>query len=523
MTDGDGAFYRAFVSYSHRDGGFARSLHRRLETYALPRRLVGRPTRWGPAERRGAPIFRDREELPAAEDLSTAVRDALARSRALIVVCSPDAAASPWVSREIELFRALHPDRPILAALARGTPAEAFPEPLRRGATEPLAADFRPTGDGSRLGLLKLVAGVVDVRLDELIQRDAQRGLRRVTAVTAAAVAGMLAMGALTMFAFDARSQAESQRAEAEGLVEYMLTDLRPKLEGVGRLDVLSAVNARALRYYGDQDLRRLPPASLMRRARVLHAMGEDEDKRGDSERAMADFKEARRSTAALMDKAPDDPEAVFTHAQSEYWLAYVDLSAGRTAAARKGFLTYLGLAQRMTALAPSSPRYRRELGYALGNLCTVDLQEPVDAAGAVRRCEAALAAIEQARDMGVGGAIDEDLINRHAWLADAYRAADRTEDAFVQRQLQGEILDRLVAADPRNMDLKQSWVGLQRAQASLEYALDRKADALSRLRKARDVVKAMHAFDPANTEWTKLADKIELSIAYLEKPPTTQ
>lgn len=256
------AHYRAFVSYSHRDQAFGRRLHRRLERYAVPRRLVGRLTPRGPTPKRVAPVFRDREELSAAHDLSAEIREALASSGALIVVCTPNAAASPWVAREIELFRELHPDRPVLAALAAGEPVQAFPRSLTvaGGApVEPLAADFRREGDGARLALLKLVAGVLGVRLDELVQRDAQRRLRGVMAVTGAAVAGAVAMSGLTTYALVARAEAQRQRAEAEALVEFMLTDLRDRLKGVGRLDVLTAVNERTLAYYRDQPLEDLP------------------------------------------------------------------------------------------------------------------------------------------------------------------------------------------------------------------------------------------------------------------------
>ena len=78
-TAGDNDRYWAFISYSHRDAAFGRRLHRKLETYALPRRLVGRRTAQGTVPKKLAPIFRDREEFAAAHDLSTEVRAALKR------------------------------------------------------------------------------------------------------------------------------------------------------------------------------------------------------------------------------------------------------------------------------------------------------------------------------------------------------------------------------------------------------------------------------------------------------------
>ncbi|TAM94430.1 MAG: hypothetical protein EPN40_11830, partial [Rhodanobacteraceae bacterium] len=50
--------YRAFISYSHRDKAWADWLHRSLETYRVPSRLVGTTTAHGIIPRRLDPIFR---------------------------------------------------------------------------------------------------------------------------------------------------------------------------------------------------------------------------------------------------------------------------------------------------------------------------------------------------------------------------------------------------------------------------------------------------------------------------------
>ena len=48
--------------------------------------------------------------------------------------------------------------------------------------------------------------------------------------------------------------EAKRRRVQAEGLIEFMLGDLRKKLQPVGRLDVLDAVGEKAFAYYAAQD-----------------------------------------------------------------------------------------------------------------------------------------------------------------------------------------------------------------------------------------------------------------------------
>ena len=84
--------YWAFLSYSHTDKKWGDWLHKALETYRVPRRLIGKESREGGIPERVYPIFRDREELPVSSDLGSNINEALGESRYLIVICSPRSA-----------------------------------------------------------------------------------------------------------------------------------------------------------------------------------------------------------------------------------------------------------------------------------------------------------------------------------------------------------------------------------------------------------------------------------------------
>jgi tetratricopeptide (TPR) repeat protein len=519
-VDNDGKYW-AFISYSHKDAAFGRRLHRRLEGYALPRRLAGRSSN---LPRRLTPIFRDREELPAAQDLSAEVRAALAQSRALIVVCSPAAAISPWVAREIELFRALHPGRPILAALREGEPKDALP-PLLRLKTEagediePLAADFRTGRDGWQLGLLKIVAGLLGLGLDELVRRDSQRQLRRVTAITVTAILAMLVMTVLTAIALNARDEAERQRREALGLVKFMHTDLRKELSGLGRVDLLGAVNTQALQYFNSQS-GLLPPEMAAQRAQILQAIGEDDESHADRQgEARALFREAWATTNTQLAEMPYNVDRIFNHAQSEYWLGFDDYSRGNYAAARERFETYRQLALRMIAVAPNDPRYRRELSFAEGNLCAVALKPPKDAALALKLCLAALAHMyEAANGKPKPTGIAVDLSDKESWVGTAYYANGDNAHALEHFLIQGRMLDALMQSDPWNTERRSEWIALQRSLVRIAVAQGHADVARERLEKALKLLDEMIQMDPANSDWTYKRKKIETELSNLNR-----
>lgn len=169
--------YWAFISYSHKDRRAAERLHRAIEGYRVPARLVGKPGVGGEAiPRHLAPVFIDRAELASSPSLAETIRSALSDSRFLIVLCSPSARGSTYVEEEILEFHRLGRKPQVLAVISDPGPGHAvediFPRPLC-GDDEPLAADIEK--DGFNNAKLKLIAGILGIGFDQLKERDRKR------------------------------------------------------------------------------------------------------------------------------------------------------------------------------------------------------------------------------------------------------------------------------------------------------------------------------------------------------------
>lgn len=484
--------YSAFISYSRRDEARAEWLQARLETYRLPRRLAARPTVPALKPDRLAPVFRDRSGLSAAPDLEHALDTALGASGHLVVICTPAAAESGWVNREIEMFHATGRGASILPALFDGDETNAFPPALRRNdvgdAITPLAADFREIGDGPRLALLKLLAELAGVPLGELVGSDDIRRHRRLAAVAGGALAGMTVFAGISAYAFAAKAEAERERAKSEQLVEALVTDLRAAVKPMGSLDLLDKVNEAALGYFGGQSVDDLPDAALGQRTRLLIAMGEDELARGRPALAEVHFAEAQRAASARLATDPDDPDRMFELGQAEYWLGYAAWEGSKPYAAKAHFDRYAQIARSLVARDPDRSDWQMEAGSADINLGMISLRQTGDGAAAER---AFLRALGHFRAAAKGMPPDRILVgeieNCLAWLADALRVQGKSEDAKYRRLEQLSLLESELARTPRDMALQSAHISARLALARLDSdagaaaALERlHADALA-------------------------------------------
>jgi hypothetical protein len=214
--------YWAFISYSHADEEWAKWLHKSIETYRVPRKMVGRETANGALPKRLFPVFRDRDELPGASDLGGKIQEALKTSRSLIVICSPKSAVSKWVNEEVKAYKSLGRADHVLCLLTDGEPnaapdsgmLECFPRAVRfqvgadgeiiEEPAEPIAADARPGKDGKTNALFKLLSGMMGVGYDELRQREKQRQRERRLRLSSLVVAALVLVSATYVAVADA-------------------------------------------------------------------------------------------------------------------------------------------------------------------------------------------------------------------------------------------------------------------------------------------------------------------------------
>jgi eukaryotic-like serine/threonine-protein kinase len=360
--------YRAFIAYSHRDQVWARWLHRALETYRVPRRLVGKMTESGLVPARLLPIFRDREELPSATDLSRKINDALEQSTSLIVICSPAAAASRWVNEEVRAFKRLGRADRIFCLIVAGEPnashlegheaEECFPPALLSAAgmnTEPIAADVRHGMDGKFNAKLKLISGLLGVGFDTLRQREHQRRIRRLTAVAIASMAVMVVTVALGISAFVARNAAERRQKQAESLIDFMLGDLNDKLTKVQRLDLLEAVDDKAMAYFKSQPSGDSTGEAPMLHARALRKIGSVRLDQGHLQAAMESFQAASRIAAALAGAAPGDVPRQVQYAEILGFIGVTHWRQGKLDEAQKAFEAAQEVLQRVRPQVPGA------------------------------------------------------------------------------------------------------------------------------------------------------------------------
>ncbi|WIG56280.1 MAG: hypothetical protein OJF61_002068 [Rhodanobacteraceae bacterium] len=537
--------YRAFISYSHRDTAWADWLHKALETYSVPSRLVGTTTAHGAIPRRLNPVFRDRDELASATDLGHKVNEALAQSENLIVICSSASAASRWVNEEVLAYKRMGRASRIFCLIVDGEPnatdlpgrgaEECFCPALRfqldangqptSERTEPIAADARPGKDGKPNAKLKLIAGMLDVGFDALKQREQHRRMRRMAMLTTTALAVMAVTIVLAIAALIARHDAviaqqaaERRQKQAEGLVNFMLGDLTDKLTQVQRLDIMQSVDDKAMEYFQSLPTADATRVALTQRATALTKIGYVRLNQGHLPEALASFQAAAKLAAGLADAVPTEIAPQLQHARILAFIGQTHWLQGHLDLAQRSFDAARQLLLRFEPRAPSDRGLQFEL-----EMIDNDLGHVYEARG---RLDQAASAYRNALELSqrlvaaqpdkadwqseLGGAhnnlgklalLQGDL----ATAIDEYTADDRIESA-------------LSARDPRNNSQRSAMLSVRAILGRTLALAGDEPTGITDLGTAVRIAGELVNVDPNNTDFQDVLALYSIQLARLQR-----
>lgn len=163
----------AFISYKREDEKWAKWLQKKLEHYQLPVEIRKQNVEFAERPRH---VFKDTTDLSGGV-LEKAIKAGLESSKFLIVICSPRAAQSPWVCKEVQEFIDLGREEYIIPFIVEGEPysneigKECFPKALLSLAGDRELLGININENGRDIAYIKVLARLFDVRFDTLWQR----------------------------------------------------------------------------------------------------------------------------------------------------------------------------------------------------------------------------------------------------------------------------------------------------------------------------------------------------------------
>jgi hypothetical protein len=231
--------------------------------------------------------------------------------------------------------------------------------------------------------------------------------------------------------------------------------------------------------------------------------MGEDDEKRGELGLALKKFEEAHRTTAAVLAQRPNDPDAIFAHAQSEYWVGYGSFLNNDLKAGIAGAEGYRFSAKQLKRLEPDNPHFDMEVGWAENLMGVISLYGLKDLNAAEKQFLVFRSIFEDVvRKLPNNYEASSALAVSHSLLAETYQLQNRPTDALAERQKEKAILIKLFSQDARHSDLWRVSLIRSRNIASLQMDRGKIRAANWYLKQAENWSDQLLQLDPLNVEW---------------------
>jgi tetratricopeptide (TPR) repeat protein len=337
----------------------------------------------------------------------------------------------------------------------------------------------------------------------QLMQRWAKRH-RIAIAVAGAAMVVLVVVAVVSVRrilaerrATDRQSElARQARGDAEDLMSFMLTDLRDKLQPLGKVKLLDEVATKAVAYYAKRS-DTLSDADEMKRAEARRNLGDVLRAQGDAARALTEYRASQATAEALATKDPSDNERQHALALSLYRVGLVLASQGDGDAALVAFRRQQELAKALVAKAPANTTWIRSVALGQANIARI-LTSRGETANALAVLRESLALREKL--VGIDATNTEwqrDLVAAHVSIGERLQLQGDLVGALAAFQKSLTIAVPLAAKDPQNA----AWQGdLAVSHQKIGEALVSQGDtnaALEAFRACLAIYLALAAKDP--------------------------
>jgi tetratricopeptide (TPR) repeat protein len=520
--------YDAFISYSHaKDKPIAAALQSAVQR-------LGKP--W--YKRRALRLFRDDTSLAATPQLWPTIEQALGESRFLILLASPEAAASPWVDKEIAFWLQNKSADTLLIGVTDGVlawdnAAQGFdrsettplPPALKgRLAVEPKWVDLAAYREGADTGDARFTelaadfaAAIRGMPKEDLLSQEVRQQRRALAlATTAAGALLVLAIGATIagIMAYRAQQEAVAQRNRAERTLAAatetandLIFDLAQRFRDTSGVpaalvkDILD--RARALQ---EQLMRSGQVTPELRRSQhsALNEIAETLLAQGDTKGALEAAEGAKQITQGLLRIDPGNADWQRDLSLSYNSVGDVLVAEGDLPAALTSFRAALDIVDRLAKAAPGNAGRQRDLSATYNRVGDV-LMRQGNLAEALSFFRDGLVIIE-----GVAkGAPDNadwqrDLSVSYNKVGELQAEQGELPDALKSYRAALTIVDRLANAAPGNAARQRDLsVSLSRVGRVLMEQGDM-ADALKSFRDGLAIAERVAKGDPGNLGWQR-------------------
>ena len=183
-----------------------------------------------------------------------------------------------------------------------------------------------------------------------------------------------------------AQQEAERRRAQLETMVDFMIGDLRRKLEPVGRLDVLDDVGQRALPYFESLDPKVMSADALARNAKTLNQLCQVRLDQGKTAEGLALARRSLTLTDEALRRDPRNPEVLLAHGAAHFWIGNSLRLQSKHDDALRHMSAYMKDGDALAALDPSKKEYQLERAYGHSGVALIlETRKPAEALGHYR------------------------------------------------------------------------------------------------------------------------------------------